>query len=111
MSNYLIVVFTEAKDLHSLDKDVAGFYVFRGINGSDAMDRFHQKIPIKCLDDFRISVVTELEGDLNAREFNCKVDIRLPNGDVLTNGDELFDRVDSETERIKPAEGHCQDIW
>jgi hypothetical protein len=43
--------------VHDLDKDAEGDYVFTAISEEDALDQFHFTVPIKVLEDFRISAV------------------------------------------------------
>jgi len=45
-------------NVHDLDKDVEGDYPFIATSEEDALDQFHNTVPIKVLDDFEISAET-----------------------------------------------------
>ena len=42
--------------VHELDESVEGCYFYDAINEEDALDQFHDTIPIKVLEDFEIDV-------------------------------------------------------
>jgi len=43
-------------NVHDLDRDVEGDYPFIATSEEDALDQFHDTIPIKMLEDFDITV-------------------------------------------------------
>ncbi len=46
------------KELHQYDREerVAGSYEYKALSEDDALDQFHDHVPIKMLDDFEITV-------------------------------------------------------
>jgi hypothetical protein len=96
MSYFLISVKNASGLIDKEDSEVPGFYVFEGEVEEEALDRFHDTIPISCLEDFDIEIITEINIDPPSHNFvmNCKVDLDFKDGTS-----------------VEKAEGNCQDIW
>jgi hypothetical protein len=56
-----IIVKPVEENLHPLDEDVAGIYFPVGITKKEALNNFHNNIPIKVLEDFEITIVEARE--------------------------------------------------
>jgi hypothetical protein len=64
MKQWIITVKSLTKNHHFYDKEIAGKYFFHETNERTALDRFHETISIKVLENFDISIKEKSHNNL-----------------------------------------------
>jgi hypothetical protein len=116
MINFMIQVEKLVDEYSDIDDRLGkpeGYYVFAAEDWSGALDRFHNTIPIGCLEEVEISQLAntiingEIDGDfrsLSKVEFNDKIFLSPEEANRIRRA--FNRRVSKESEM-----GRCKEIW